>query len=68
MHTDDLICHDLLRQCEEVAVFVEALRRVACQYAWRDVEPYAEEAWSQISRQGLMWAEIRDFVREAWVG
>ncbi|KGQ18487.1 hypothetical protein LF41_512 [Lysobacter dokdonensis DS-58] len=68
MSTDELLSHDLLQQCEQVATFVQALRRVACQYAWLDVEPYAEEAWSQISDSALTWPEIREFVREAWIG
>ncbi len=68
MDTDTLASHDLLRQCCEVATFTRALHRVACMYAWRDVEPYAEQAWYQISEsRGPMWAEIRDFVREAWI-
>jgi len=66
MGTEQLLCHDLLEQSEQVAPFVRALHVVASQYAWHDVEPYAEEAWMQIS-DGLRWPEIREFVREAWV-
>ncbi|MCC8363366.1 hypothetical protein LK996_09810 [Lysobacter sp. A6] len=68
MDTDTLACQDLLRQCTQVASFTLALHRVACMYAWRDLEPYAEEAWYQISAaRGPMWVEIREFVREAWI-
>jgi hypothetical protein len=66
---DQLWCHDLLEQCEQVATFVRALLSVAGRCHWLDVEPYAEEAWREISqRQGLPWVEIREFVREAWLG
>ena len=68
MGTEQLLCDDLLRQTEQVATFAVALHYVASQHAWPDVEPYAEEAWEQISGHGLRWAEIREFVREAWVG
>ena len=67
MDTEQLLCYDLLQQSEQVASFVWALHGVASHYAWCDVEPYAEEAWAQLSDYGLRWAEIREFVREAWV-
>ena len=68
MGTEELLCHDLQEQSEQVATFVRALHYVASQYAWLDIEPYAEEAWAQISDTPLSWDQIRDFVREAWVG
>jgi hypothetical protein len=63
----ELLCHDLLQQSEQVATFAWALHGVASHHAWSDVEPYAEEAWAQLSDYGLQWQQIREFVREAWV-
>ena len=69
MDTDTLSCRELLHDCEQVALFTRALRLVASRYPWLDVEPYAQEAWGEISEgHGPMWSEIRDFVREAWIG
>lgn len=68
MRPNTLAGRDLLRQCEQVAAFTHALHRVACMYAWFDLEPYAEEAWRQICGEDAPpWSDIRDFVREAWI-
>ena len=66
MDTEAYLCQDLLQQTEQVATFARALRYVAGRYDWREVEPYAEEAWAQIADNAPAWDEIRDFVREAW--